>query len=58
MSEYRVPTVKVKDGNGSFIVINKDDLQSHHELHKDGESAAKNPESLAPASERKSRRQD
>lgn len=58
MGEYHVPTVKVKDGAGSFFIINKDDMQSHHQLHKDGEHAAKNPEPSATASGKKSRKQD
>jgi hypothetical protein len=32
-TEYTVPTVRIEDGNGGYIVINKTDLQPHHTLH-------------------------
>lgn len=44
-TEYSVPTVRIDDGHGSYIVINKSDLTPQHTIYQESRAtdAAKRP---------------
>lgn len=44
-TEYSVPTVRIDDGHGSYIVINKSDLTPQHTIYQESRAtdATKRP---------------